>query len=109
HLWSLSPERLVGTRHPGLGISTAGALPGEELRNDHLALGGHPRGARAIPCAWVSSPAGGPAPLAVSLASAQWSCRRRGSDHRREPSVQAHAGTEAGARAPRSRLVPRHV
>ncbi len=31
-------ERLVGARHPELGIPTAGAVPGEEFRDVHLAL-----------------------------------------------------------------------
>ena len=42
-------ERLVGPRHPGLRVPTARPEPREELRDDDLALGRHPRRARTVP------------------------------------------------------------
>ena len=41
-------QRLVGARHPGLGIPAARAVPRQELRHHHLAVDRHARGARAV-------------------------------------------------------------
>jgi hypothetical protein len=42
-------QRLVGARRAGLGVPAARSVPVEELRVDDLALGGHARGAGAVP------------------------------------------------------------
>ena len=49
HVFGLVPaERLVGARHPGLGIPAARAVPRQELRDHDLAVDRHARGARAV-------------------------------------------------------------
>ena len=49
HLRLLPAQRLVGARHPGLGIPAARAVPGQEFRHHRLALGGDAGGAGAVP------------------------------------------------------------
>ncbi len=44
----LPAERLVGARHPGVGVPAARPVPFEELRDDHLAVDRHDRGPRAV-------------------------------------------------------------
>ena len=57
-------QRLVGARHPGVGISAAGSLSGQELRDVGLALGRDTRGARAVSRPGAHPRAGGdPEPL----------------------------------------------
>ena len=56
-------QRLVGARHPGLGIPAARPVPGEELRHHDLAVDRHAGSAGAVPRAVRSRPAGDPAPL----------------------------------------------
>ncbi len=58
HRRLLPAQRLVGARHPGLGIPAARAVPGQELRHHHLPLGGDAGGAGAIPPA-AAAAAGG--------------------------------------------------
>ena len=48
-------ERLVGPRHPGLGISTARTVSREEFRDDDFAVGGHHGRAGAVSCAALSN------------------------------------------------------
>ena len=38
YLWRVSRERLVGTRHTGVGISAARTFSGEEFCDDDLAV-----------------------------------------------------------------------
>ena len=42
-------QRLERTRHPGLGVPAARAVPVEELRQHDFAVDGHARGAGAVP------------------------------------------------------------
>ena len=50
HLFGLClRQRLVGARHPGLGVPAARPVPGQELRHDGLAVGGDDGRARAVP------------------------------------------------------------
>ena len=49
HLRPLPRQRLVGARHPGLGIPAARPVPGQEFRDHHLAVDRHAGSARAIP------------------------------------------------------------
>ena len=63
---AVSRERLVGARHPGVGVSTARAVPREELRDDRLAVGRHARRARAVSRRRVRSAGGRPRAAAVS-------------------------------------------
>ena len=55
-------QRLVGARHPGLGIPAARAVPGEELRQHHVAVDRDARGAGAVPQPFAR-PEGDPQPL----------------------------------------------
>jgi fumarylacetoacetase len=55
-------QRLVGARHPGLGIPAAGPVPGQELRHLDLAVGRDDGGAGAVPPA-LHAAAGDPQPL----------------------------------------------
>ena len=48
HRRLLPAQRLVGARHPGLGVSAARSVPGQELRHHGLALGGDAGGAGAV-------------------------------------------------------------
>ncbi len=45
----LPRERLVGARHPGVGIPAARSVPREELRHDRVALGRDDGRPRAVP------------------------------------------------------------
>ena len=58
----LPPQRLVGARPAGLGISAAGALPRQELRDHDLALGGDLEALAPYRLPW-SRPAEDPQPL----------------------------------------------
>ena len=49
HRRLLPAQRLVGARHPGLGVPAARAVPRQELRDHDLALGGDAGGAGAVP------------------------------------------------------------
>ena len=49
HRRLLPAERLVGARHPGLGVPAARAVPGQELRLHGQPLGRHAGGAGAVP------------------------------------------------------------
>ena len=60
---SVSRERLVGARYPGVGVSAARAVPREELRDDRFAVGRDARCARAVPRAGVRRAPEDPAPL----------------------------------------------
>ena len=57
-------QRLVGARHPGLGVPAAGAVPGQELRHHDLAVAGDARGAGAVSQA-VCAPGGRSAAAAL--------------------------------------------
>ena len=64
HLRALPAQRLVGARHPDVGVPAARSVPREELRDDDLALGGDARRAGALPRAGVSTrPEDDPQPL----------------------------------------------
>ena len=67
HRRLLPAQRLVGARHPGLGIPAARAVPVQELRHHRLALGDHAGGAGAVPIAQPPRPDGDPAPLPYLL------------------------------------------
>ena len=45
----LSRERLVGARHPGVGVPAARPVPRQELRHDRVAVGRDDGRARAVP------------------------------------------------------------
>ena len=62
---TLPAERLVGARHPGLGIPAAGPVSVEELRDDDLALDRDARGAGAV-SGGVDAPGVGSAAAGVS-------------------------------------------
>ena len=49
----VSGERLVGARHPGVGVPAARAVPREELRDDDVAVGRDAGGAGAVPRAGI--------------------------------------------------------
>ena len=49
HLRPGAGQRLVGPGHPEVGVPAAGPVQRQELRHQHLALGGHPRGPGAVP------------------------------------------------------------
>ncbi len=49
HRRFLPAQRLVGPRHPGLGIPAAGSVPVEEFHHQRLAVGRHRRSAGAVP------------------------------------------------------------
>ena len=50
HIFGAVPgERLVCARHSVVGVSAAGAVPGEELRHDDLSVGGSDGGAGSVP------------------------------------------------------------
>ena len=53
HLRTLPGERLVGARRAGVGVSTPGAVSGQEFRHHDFALGGDHGGAGAVPSAGV--------------------------------------------------------
>ena len=60
-------ERLVGARHPDVGVPAARTVPREEFRDDDLAVGRDARRARAVPRARRSrAPPGDPAAAPVS-------------------------------------------
>ena len=59
----LPAQRLVGARHPGLGVPAARPVPVEELRDHGLAVDRHARGAGAVPRCRVDRPGGDPPPL----------------------------------------------
>ena len=48
-VWPLPRKRLVGARHPGVGIPAARSVPREELRHDRVALGRDDGRPRAVP------------------------------------------------------------
>ena len=84
HRRLLPAERLVGARHPGLGVPAARAVPGQELRHHGLALGGHARGAGAVPRGPAAAargrpgaaalPAGRGRPGARARSTSSWRC-----------------------------------
>src|SRR6478752_4336197 len=41
-------ERLERARHSGVGISAAGTVSGQKLRDEHIAMGGDARSARKV-------------------------------------------------------------
>ena len=49
HRRLLPAQRLVGARYPGLGVSAARAVPGQEFRHHGVALGGDAGSAGAVP------------------------------------------------------------
>ena len=53
---SVPGERLVGPRHPDLGVPAAGTVPLQELCHHGLSLGGHAGGAGAVPDSGVRAP-----------------------------------------------------
>ena len=64
----LPAERLVGARHPGLGIPAARTVPVQELRQHRLGLDRHAGGAGAVPRSRSHArPEGDPAPLPYLL------------------------------------------
>ena len=77
----LPAQRLVGARHPGLGVPAARAVPGQELRHHHLALGRHARGAGAVPHSAAAAAGGRSGAAAVPL--------RRGRPARRRASTSS--------------------
>ena len=62
----LPGQRLVGARYTGLGIPAARSVSRQELRYEHLALGGSDGGAGSYRAPLYARPAGDPAPLEVS-------------------------------------------
>src|SRR5580704_6503969 len=66
-VWSLPAERLVGTRYTELGVSTARAVSGEELRDVHFALGGNAGRAGAISLCRAIAAGGRPPAVAASF------------------------------------------
>ena len=57
----LPAQRLVGARHPGVGISAARAVPRQEFPDQRQAVGRQPAGAGAVPQGDAAAPAGRPA------------------------------------------------
>ena len=51
-------QRLVGARHPGVGISAAGSLPGQELPDQRQRLGRQPGRAGSVPLGDARAPRG---------------------------------------------------
>ncbi len=49
HRRVLPAQRLVGARHPGLGVPAARPLPRQEFCDQHFTVGRHARGAGAVP------------------------------------------------------------
>ena len=101
HRRLLPAQRLVGARHPGLGVPAAGAVPGQELRHDDLALDRHARGAGALPRRPAARPAGDPQPLAYLLDEAD---QRDGAfDDRARGAAADRADARRGQRAASAR------
>ena len=76
HRRLLPAQRLVGARHPGLGIPAARAVSRQELLHHRLAVGGHAGSAGAVPLGAGAATAGDPAPLPYLLDSARSGQRR---------------------------------
>src|ERR1700722_19522441 len=72
-------KRLVRARHPKLGISAAGSVPGEEFRNIHLAVDCHTGCFGAVSRACPAAALGRSATAGVSADA----CQRRLSNHPR--------------------------
>ena len=110
HIAGLLPaERLVGARHPGLGVPAARPVPGQELRDDDLALGRHARSAGAVPHRAAA------AARRRSGAAALPARRRRPGRRRARPRARgaaADAAMRRGSGWPPQRLspaAPRHL
>ena len=67
---SLSAQRLVGPRHPGVGVPAARTLSRQEFCDDGVAVGRDARRPRAFPRAGLSSRRGRPGTLAISFIAA---------------------------------------
>ena len=67
HPWIGAGERLVGSRHPGLGVTTTRAISREVIRHDDLAVGGAARRPGS-----AQGEAAGPGPSSTPLSH---SCR----------------------------------
>lgn len=109
HRRLLPAQRLVGARHPGLGIPTARPVPVEELHHQRLALGGHRRSPGAVPPCPASAPRRRPAAAAVSLRRQRPGPRRL---RHRAGGPAAHRGPareRPAAAAPDPEQQPEHV
>ena len=102
----LPAERLVGARHPGLGVPAARPVPGQELRHHDLALGRHARGARAVPHG-AATAAGGRSGAAALSAGRGGPARGRARSHARGPAADARAATSRACARTGSRLAAR--
>ena len=92
-LRAVPPQRLVGARHPGLGVPAARAVPREELRDDGLAVDRDARGARAVS---RRVDAGGRRPAAAPLS--RFAGRARARRDRRRARGVARDGADARRR-----------
>ena len=109
HRRLLSAQRLVGARHPGLGIPAARPVPVEELHHQRFALGGHRRSPGAVPPRPASAPRRRPAAAAVSLRRQRPGPRRL---RHRAGGPAAHRGPareRPAAAAPDPEQQPEHV
>ena len=96
HRRLLPAERLVGARHPGLGVPAARAVPGQELRLDRVSPGSsRPEALAPFRVAQPPRPEGDPPPLPYLLDEADQACWRA---RARTGGAAADAGAE-GARA----------
>ena len=99
-VWRVPAERLVGARHPGVGIPAARSVSRQELRHDDLTMGRDARGARAVPRAGVRAGRGRSSSVAVSRDAN--SVRARGAiDLRLEVDAVVRADARGGSRPAR--------
>ena len=103
----LPGERLVGPRHPGVGVPAAGPVPGQELRHHDLAMGGDARGARAVPRPGVREAARRSGAPALPRLGSQRRARAAGRHRRGVPRLRPDARSGGGARARRAAAAPR--
>ncbi len=103
----LSAQRLVGARHPGLGISAARTFPRQEFPDEHFPLDRHGGSAGAISRGSASAAGRRSAAASLSLRSRRPGRGRAGHHARRADShcVDARAGrrhrNKSAARTPR--------
>ena len=82
HLRHLPGQRLVGPRYTGLGIPAARPVSGQELRNQHLALGDTNGSARSVSRTALCASGGRPRAAAVSRFGGESGARRHRSHAR---------------------------
>ena len=104
HLRLLPAQRLVGARHPGVGIPAARPVPRQELRHHRLAVGRHRRGAGAVPHRGVRA-AGTAIRRRCRISTMPTDRREGGLDIR----LEAYLLTEADARAKLAAVSPEHA